>query len=410
MNIKKRNRPSGVFYKPANDINVFKINPKNGEIEHYNGDEVSVVTYEEYEKLIDFKNQTVVLKCKNNEDIKTVFDEFRNRADLLIKETKGYVNLYKYLSIRTASFEFFRQMSKNLVEPEEISDIEGIFLDRAFRGGHHFHEDYEGFGISYDLNSMYLHFMSGLGFTAPFSKGEFKTYTQQEFSELKFYPYGIYRCKVTESNKFFTPSKSNHYTHFDLQLLKELNIKATIIEDNQANCMIYEKNRVNGNKMFSNFKDYFYPLKKKGLPVKDIISRLWGAFCTKNIKKSRGRAGHKVELNTPGDYIESIHMEGDTTVVEHGNVNDIFLNNYARIGVFLTSYCRLKFIRLCMPHEKYIVRINTDSMLTTIDISDKLEIGKELGMFKIENRGHCKVFSSKYVEFYDLDNNVIKKN
>ena len=53
-----------------------------------------------------------------------------------------------------------------------------------------------------------------------------------------------------------------------------------------------------------------------------------------------------------------------------------------------------------MPHTEKIVRINTDSMLTTEDISKHLSIGKNIGQFKVEHVGKCKVFNSNHVEWY----------
>src|SRR5690606_33328899 len=134
----------------------------------------------------------------------------------------------------------------------------------------------EGNGFTYDMNSMYLYYMSSAGFTIPTKQEEFEYITNEAFKNIKFYHYGIYRCKITDKHKLFKPSKDNYYTHFDLELCKVLKINVDIIEDGQANCMLYKSGRINGNKMFGPYVEYMFDLKKKGLPVKDISTLLWG--------------------------------------------------------------------------------------------------------------------------------------
>lgn len=215
---------------------------------------------------------------------------------------------------------------------------------------------------------------------------------------MKFYAYGIYRCKVQQTHKLFKPNKRDYYTHFDLQLCKELNIKVEMIEDNQANCLLYAKDKISGAKMFDKFKEYMYPLKERGLPVKPLISSLWGKLCSKVHKRYTVNESEEIDINKD-ETIERIYEVNGVEHVKTFNKNNIFKYNYARVGPFLTAYCRLQFARTCMPHIDNIVRINTDSMLTKTDISKHINISKALGDFKLDGKGNCKVINSMQVDW-----------
>eukprot|EP01040_Poterioochromonas_malhamensis_P009127 gene9127-9898_t len=312
-----RSKTVGVNFKEVNpeDVISYKI-IKGHNVEIYNGKESKNMLIDEFME-IRFKREKLFIKAESqDDDLHETRNSFLKDADLLKQETKGFVNLYKYESIATGSYELWRQLSKNITEPEKLSNIEAEWIDKSFSGGLHYAErDFEGKAYCYDMNSMYLHYMSMLNFSIPMKQGEFQYISREEFHKLEYYQYGIYKCKITEPHKLFKINKNGYYTHYDLQLCKELKIKVEIVDNDQANCLIYEKDRINGNKMFESFAKRMYEYKKDGLPVKMLISRLWGYMCKKRRKHFTGDVTNRIEINDPDVFIDDIYeIDGITKV------------------------------------------------------------------------------------------------
>lgn len=380
------------FFKEKNkeECISLKFNTQIGTITYYNyKKEYHTI---EYSELKDLQKSYHILYCKHDEELEKKLSEFIEMADLLKKETKGFINMYKYRNIPNGSMEIWRMLSKSFVEPEDIDENESFFIDKANHGGHHYSEKYTGEAILLDINSMYLHYMSISKFTFPTRKGDLKTFAQDEFNQLQFFPYGVYRCDIFSKNKLFTSFKNNHYTHFDLNLIKLLDktVTITLIQDKYPNILFYTRNRVNGHQSFESFKNYMYPLKKRGLPVKPLINSLWGKCCDKN--KYKAIATDETPLDIDDFIMENINTSDDNnkTYIEYSKKEKIFHNNYARIGCFLTSFCRLEFMKICMAlNSNDIIRINTDSvMLKGNKIPSNIKISEEIGDFKIEKQGH----------------------
>jgi len=241
--------------------------------------------------------------------------------------------------------------------------------------------------------------MSSANFTFPTNQGEFMTYTQAEFNSLKFYAYGIYRCKISNTNnQLFKPFKNNHYTNYDLLLINLLNknsddkIKIEIIQDNEPNAILYKTDRLQGNKTFKSFSDLLYTLKQKKIAKtsKLLINALWGSLSQKKIIKANIKNTDTLNLES-GTFINLLDTDKEYTKVEYGHIDQIFKSNYARIGCFLTSYCRFKFMEIIIKNNLYnnVIRINTDSVLFSGDIPTNIKISDELGDFKIEQQGNC---------------------
>ena len=387
-----------VFYKPVEKHNIISVKFNNdNSINCYDGKKSYNISYEEYITLIQDNNK-IRLKCYGDEDIINKRNDYIIIADELLnktKNTKFEINLYKYKSIPNCSMDLFRMLSKKINTIENITVDESIRIDRANHGGHHYSERYEGDAIAFDVNSMYLYYMSSNEFTFPINQGEFKYMTNKEFQELKFYQYGLYRCNITyKENKLFHPFKNNEYTHYDLTLAKQLNFEINIIENDGSNILLYEHNRVNGNIAFEDFKNLLYPLKQQNIKgAKLLINSLWGSMCDKNHTRRKADNNNIVEIEE-GGFIEEIHTNNDeenTTFVKYSNINQIFRNNEARIGCFLTSFCRLQFCRMVKPYYDRIIRINTDSMLLKgLEIPQDIKISDEIGAFKIEYKGYIK--------------------
>lgn len=75
-----------------------------------------------------------------------------------------------------------------------------------------------------------------------------------------------------------------------------------------------------------------------------------------------------------------------------------FITPYARIGPFLTSYCRYFLSKLLANHMESIVYIHTDGFISTKPIPS-LQISDGLGKFKVKNEGGAVIYNEQKVQW-----------
>jgi hypothetical protein len=98
-------------------------------------------------------------------------------------------------------------------------------------------------------------------------------------------------------------------------------------------------------------------------------------------------------------------IDDDDAEVRTVNIKSQYATKWARIGTFLTSYCRAKFSRTIEPLLKDIVRVNTDSFLLTRKLTEKeskqynITLSSKMGFFKLEKSGQCVVENCNSVKF-----------
>lgn len=80
---------------------------------------------------------------------------------------------------------------------------------------------------------------------------------------------------------------------------------------------------------------------------------------------------------------------GEDLMVSYMPSKQYYKYDYARIGVFLTSYNNLKMTELFYPHNKHIHQFHTDGCVSDKEID--LDIGPNLGQFKLDNSGKCQI-------------------
>jgi hypothetical protein len=82
-----------------------------------------------------FKTDYILVKC---EDIKLTlkenFNEFIETADILKAETNNEINLYKTGSYNTTALHLFNQYTKHIKQPENIKQVESMFINGASQG------------------------------------------------------------------------------------------------------------------------------------------------------------------------------------------------------------------------------------------------------------------------------------
>jgi hypothetical protein len=344
------------------------------------------------------KNNLYLMKDRKNKDatLQDNFKQYQDSAKNLKQHTKGFIDLYKYPQPNKCALYLFHVLSKAVEEPEEISALETTFLMKSSQGALLYSDDGEyKDAVCIDQNSMYAYYMSNDKFSVPTGQGDLQTMTDDEFNNLKYYPVGIYRCIITSTNKdlnrLFRFNKTNYYTHYDLTLAKLLKFDIKIIDNSGANCMMYDsKNRIQGSKMYGSTIDYLYKIKKETNDpyVKKIISSLWGA-CGE-ILKYKTSVKYSEECCIEKNIID-IHKYHDGLKIITVDYEKYYKTNYARVGTFLTSFCRLNIAKTILSTVKEITnvkRIHTDGFII-VNEEYKHLLGSEIGKFKIEHSGDC---------------------
>ena len=350
------------------ELCIFK---KDGNIiSYYNGKSIKQMNYEDYiiEKEKLYLTSKYLFIKSETDNLKEYYEKYIIIANKLKKVSKDEINLYRN-NYKKEALRFF-YLKARCYEADNIDETEAHWIKSSMRGGLMYVEKGEYENVkSYDINSMYSHIMKKLAF--PIKKG---TYTQiKEFETI--INYGIYRCKI-EGNKLFVTNKSNYYTHFDIQNAIKLNCKIELIIDEQANALIYD-NTCRANNLFFHYVEEVFKWKKEEPEMKKILNILWGALCERKQMKQRTTDNISVDL------IEDVIKINDEYTLLKCSMNDnYYVTNYARIGPFITAYGRKMISELVLPHEKSVIRVQTDSFTCLNNIN--CEISKDIGKLKLE--------------------------
>ena len=132
-----REKTNFVFHKERTKSQVYSMKYEKDKRFIYDGKEIIEMSQDDFMKL---RNDCILIKCKEDEDIKKVRNDYIKKADLLKLKTDGTINLYKYQTISVGALELWRMMSKTFQMCEDIDTDEAIFIDRANHGGHHYNE------------------------------------------------------------------------------------------------------------------------------------------------------------------------------------------------------------------------------------------------------------------------------
>jgi hypothetical protein len=354
------------------------------------------------------KNNVYLIKDKKNihMTLEESFKQYQDSAKNLKQHTKGFIDLIEYPNPSKCALYLFHCLSKGVKEPEEISALETTFLLKSLQGGlmHSDDGEYKD-AVCIDQNSMYAYYMSNDKFLVPTGQGEIMNMRQNLFNGMTFFAVGIYRCVITSTNqdlnRLFRFNKNNYYTHYDLRLAKLLKFDIKLMDSENGNCMIYNScNRIQGSKMYGSTIDYLYKIKKETNDpyAKKIMSSLWGA-CGE-ILKYKTSVKYSEECCVDRAIID-IHKYDDGLKVITTDYEKYYKTNYARLGTFLTSFCRLNIAQTILSTVKEITnvkRIHTDSF-TVINEEYKHLLGSEIGKFKIEHGGDCIIRNVNDIEW-----------
>ena len=315
-----------------------------------------------------------------NSTLKDSYDQYIKDADILKKETKGVVNLYKTGEIKHTSLNLFDKFSKTIVVPEQIEEIEAKWIHKSSIGAIISFREYEGEAYQYDFKSMYPFLMNSI-MLMPVKRGEFKKITTEEFYSAKFYQYGIYKCKIYKSddentNKLFRFNFENYYSHFSLNHAKILGLKIELIINDEPNFLYYSRDKcLTCHEVFGKFIDFCYDLKEKKLPFgKMILNILWGALGQKLDKKMySGSDSPEINITDAQEinYIKREKFNDDRVIISYYETQRIYYNNFARFCPFLIARGRLLMGQTFFEHKDNFIRIHTDSFLSPVSLPVK---------------------------------------
>lgn len=340
--------------------------------------------------------------------LKELFDEFMSAREILHKETKGEIDLFRTPMTKHAVQRLFHNMTKSFSEPEPMSQHEQEWHDKAFRGGIIYAEEGEYKDVKcYDQNSQYSHYLSSKAFALPIKAGVFVEGEQFAIADAGFAPYGIYRCIITSTdeakNKLFRFNPLNYYTHHDINNALKLGFKCDLIKDGQANCLHYYFDaRIAGDKVFGTVIDYLFHLKRKCPYVKKLISALWGTCMERNYNKIVVSNDTEEIVDIPENHkIITIENYSDCIKIKTVPYKQLFKTNWARVGAFLTSYVRLKMQETITANFdlENVIRIHTDGVIVKSQEIKPDYLGVEIGKFKIEKSGDVKINSSVDIQW-----------
>ena len=349
----------------------------------YDGVKIRKISMIEKKNILTFNSNYILIIADPNKCLIEQYNEYIENANLL-KENSKLINIYKSGSISQTSLNLFERFTHHIRNPPKIEEKEAEFISNSKQGALIFGEEYNGVGHKFDIVSSYPSIMNSKQLF-PINKGEFKKSTKEEFINLEFYQYGIYRCNISGNNKQFRKNKLNYYTHIDLNEAKRLNLKVKLIIDSEPNFLYYSRNKLlTGTELFGQYVDHLYQLKKKNIKIsKLILNILWGKLCQTKIKKNIVNNEKMIIID---DEIKSImpYNNSDNIRIDTYKKSDQFTSGWARISSFIMSKGREKVAKIIdIFGNDNIVRCHTDGIISKI-YPNNIELGENLGLLKFE--------------------------
>lgn len=324
-------------------------------------------------------------------------------AHELAEHSKGKINLFRQLNEKKAALFLFGKLSNTFAPPEPIGELEARWIRNAKSGGLIWAERCElEDAYCYDMNKMYSSLLKNDRFTVPTGKGVFSTLSQAEVNKAPYFAYGIYHCRISNPNnidtRLFSYSKRTYYTHFDLTTAKALGLSIEIVGGSN-NVLLYPK-RVHSHHLFAPFVEFMDGVYKKCSErgrkrCKLIMNALWGGLSMANDARVDLNESRELDLKDR----EVVHVEPykKSFLVNVQCYTKRFKTDYARIGAFLPAYGRRVMFQQLQKHYKNIKRVHTDGFISQKKL--KMDVGTEIGQWKVEHQGKCSIHSAVRVEW-----------
>lgn len=133
----------------------------------------------------------------------------------------------------------------NPKEPEAIQSYKTDILEQWI-GALIWAERYSGIAYKYDICSEHPSLMASAQHKYPIGKGTLKTFTRNEFDDLKFYSFGMYHATINNPDyRVFKVNHNNWYTHTDLNYAQQkFDLTITLIENDDPNALLYDSSKL----------------------------------------------------------------------------------------------------------------------------------------------------------------------
>ena len=235
----------------------------------YDGIEKQKISKKELNDILyNYKSKYILIDREEKKGNLSIEEEYRlliQDIDIIKKSTNGIINLRKTGNIKDTSLDLFDKFTKILKHPEIILQDEAEWISNTNTGAIIYAESYNGPGYKYDIRSMYPSIMISSG-KFPIGRGEFNKL--DNFDNLSYFQFGIYRCKIIQENdndnKLFRFNPKNYYTHTSLEHAKSLGFKIELILDNEPNFLYYSREKlISFNEVFHKYIDFVFDLKQK---------------------------------------------------------------------------------------------------------------------------------------------------
>lgn len=416
---KKKNNLISNASKKNRSLLVYHINNKENKTYYYDGKKY-FTKFNDEEKKNYYSHSKYHFRIVNirYENIDKVNDYLKNEYDSYLKDIneikeKFNYDILKFVDLKNFSLYYSYHYGLKNFDIEDMSEHETLWIKQALTGGLLNCKKGEFKNCScYDVNSMYPSILANDNLQLPIKKGKFiKLNTLPEII-----PYGIYRINILDNphgrgdkeeiNKnIFKINKTGKYTHLDLKVLVKENYKFELVQDNEANALIYDgKTRTSTQSLFKKYMTEFYKLKSilKSKSSKLILNQLWGALTQqKNHTKNLDELETFDNIKIVYPFTNRKTNEKSFKVVE--NVNKEYKFNMARISPFLVAKGRYNMYNLINKYnlKEEILRIHTDGFIINKKING-LKIDKEMGNMKLE-------YSNKDIEIKNV-NKINKLN
>jgi hypothetical protein len=313
--------------------------------------------------------------------------KFLEMANNLKAKSNGKINLYQTGDFINTSLYLFNNFTKHIPTPPPILQREAELINLASQGAIIFtSKGFKGKVYKADINSMYPSIMNSQ-MLFPVKDGELK-YIKEFKSE--FFEYGIYRAIVHMSdnvniNKLFRFNYSkNVYTNVDLTRAKELELDIELIVDDQPNFLYYSRDKLlTGTEIFGEYVNLLFPLKQEKVHgSKDILNRLWGTLCQRNMKKQIH--DHTSSFEIPDDVRPIFKpYNDDTTIIKYAKYEKQNIYTWARIKPFLLAKGRSIISKIMEPYKNILIRCHTDGVYFSEEPKD-IKYGSQLGELRYE--------------------------
>ena len=323
--------------------------------------------------------------CKNEHK------KFINDVIKLKELSNNKINIFKTGTFYKTALKYFYE-TVQFITPDKILRDEALWIRYATLGPILYCEKgYKGKCHYQDFKSFYPSIMMRQQTNYPIKRGEFINLSEEDFNNMKFYKFGIYRAVIHACHKLFRFNELNYYTHTDMELAKKLKLPIKLICDDQANFLHYSHDKlISGKNLFSEFVKTLYPLRKEVNIVKPILNILWGSLGQINtvIKDYYSNKQHELPIDA---IIEEIYMKNDNIIHVKYTQKDkpIFKTDFARIVPYLLAYGRRDMIQLIEPFINDVVYVRTDGFRTKT--KQDLKFGLDIGELFYEGEEFIKI-------------------